>query len=364
MRALQDYPYIDARVEGSFARFTIKNRLPKIIQSIIQSHDWDTDIISNLVQFSSSIMEQRIERIESLSWGSAYWEPFWKRYDSMSILEAPFFFTEIYFYEKILDIIRFDTLRIDPFAVKKNLEVAEHLNAFKDIWSNLETLTLEESVHFSLTGNSADLSQINKSDGSVSILHDDSDLLISSLNEVDNVHLLLDNCGLELFSDLVLTMMILETYPELSVKMYPKARPIFVSDTTPTDIDFLVSQVGGAFQNRFNSLKESGRIDITVDTVWNCPIHFTDLTDNPCLRFEKNNLLISKGDANYRRFYEDRKIPLDFNGAATLTNNQFVIRTLKSEILAQFDPHRAKEISNKEPQWLSNGKFGIIQKLK
>src|SRR3546814_14720219 len=72
------------------------------------------------------------------------------------------------------------------------------------------------------------------------------------------------------------------------------------------------------------------------DLFWNSPCHFTQLPPTITQRFSPHSILIFKGDANYRRLFEDREWPyatpiahmLDY-----LNRPCFSIRTLKSEIV-------------------------------
>jgi hypothetical protein len=76
------------------------------------------------------------------------------------------------------------------------------------------------------------------------------------------------------------------------------------------------------------------------------------------------SLVISKGDANYRRAVGDR------HWACTTPLEQVVsyfpcplllLRTLKSEVAAGLPTGKPEEISHQDPSWLTDGRWGMVQ---
>jgi hypothetical protein len=78
----------------------------------------------------------------------------------------------------------------------------------------------------------------------------------------------------------------------------------------------------------------------------------------------RSDLVILKGDVNYRRLLDDCHWPPttrleDVTGyfpASFLT-----LRTLKGEIMVGLEPGQAEALSAADPTWLINGKRGVIQ---
>jgi len=87
---------------------------------------------------------------------------------------------------------------------------------------------------------------------------------------------------------------------------------------------------------------------------------------HPHLRQElsKSALIISKGDANYRRWLGDRHWPhttptediLVYRPAPVLA-----LRVIKSNLIAGLRPGQSEAMDQKDPAWLHDGNWGVIQ---
>ena len=76
------------------------------------------------------------------------------------------------------------------------------------------------------------------------------------------------------------------------------------------------------------------------------------------------SLVIVKGDANYRRLVEDRHWPPDapFEPITAYFPAPLVaLRTFKSEVIVGLDPGQAEKEQAADPDWLVNGRRGVIQ---
>jgi hypothetical protein len=76
------------------------------------------------------------------------------------------------------------------------------------------------------------------------------------------------------------------------------------------------------------------------------------------------DLVIIKGDANYRRLLGDAHWPYTtpFAYATRYFPSPLVaLRTLKAEIIVGLRPGEAEQLQAEDPAWLVNGKRGIIQ---
>jgi len=81
-------------------------------------------------------------------------------------------------------------------------------------------------------------------------------------------------------------------------------------------------------------------------------------------KLSEADLLISKGDANYRRLLGDRHWPFttpfdDIVGY--LPAPLLALRTFKSEVAAGLHPEQVADLDKNDPDWLINGKWGVIQ---
>ena len=78
---------------------------------------------------------------------------------------------------------------------------------------------------------------------------------------------------------------------------------------------------------------------------------------------KKSSLLISKGDANYRRILGDREwdITEGFHQIVDyLPVPLAALRTLKCELAVGLDLDQIQFVFNQDPKWMINGKWGVI----
>jgi hypothetical protein len=78
----------------------------------------------------------------------------------------------------------------------------------------------------------------------------------------------------------------------------------------------------------------------------------------------QSSLVISKGDAHYRRLLGDRHWPFetDFRKIMAYYPTPLVaLRTLKSELVAGLKTGQAEAVAHQDPEWLLNGRWGMIQ---
>jgi hypothetical protein len=99
------------------------------------------------------------------------------------------------------------------------------------------------------------------------------------------------------------------------------------------------------------------------DPFWTSSLMFRRLP--PPLRAELacSDLVILKGDLNYRRLLDDRHWPptTPLEEIAHYFPAPFlVLRTLKAEVIVGLGPGQAEALSAADPEWLVNGKRGII----
>src|SRR5690606_27874850 len=99
------------------------------------------------------------------------------------------------------------------------------------------------------------------------------------------------------------------------------------------------------FIDRLESHRDRGGLQLLSHPFWNSPCHFTKLPPAITQGFSSNSVLIFKGDANYRRLFEDREwpytTPLD-DMLSYLGRPSFSIRTLKSEIVLGLSEHKLR----------------------
>jgi hypothetical protein len=115
---------------------------------------------------------------------------------------------------------------------------------------------------------------------------------------------------------------------------------------------------------RLGEMLGNGRLHLHTDFFWTSPLPMWELPPHLRADLSRSHLVISKGDANYRRLLGDRHWPattpfpdiLSYFPAPILA-----LRTPKSEIICGLDEGRAEETAVQDPDWLTNGKRGVIQ---
>jgi uncharacterized protein with ATP-grasp and redox domains len=282
----------------------------------------------------------------------------------------------------------------DPFAYQKSQGLIQSLPDIKHYADFIDKIPafvkgsdiIRECIYYALWGNQADLSlwPVDSSDSPkhsssdhlvAHLLADDSSSIIKLLRDpshpTNRVDIMLDNAGFELVCDLGLVDRLLELGYADQLVLHVKAHPTFVSDVIPVDIihavDFLKNvdhQPTAVFGTRLEDAFKSGKISIREDLFWNSPLPMWDFPADLEQEWNKSKLLISKGDANYRRILGDRQ--WDFTIAFDDAINFFpvplgAIRSLKAEIALGLDLKRIQDIYNKDPNWMVNGKWGLIQ---
>jgi hypothetical protein len=78
----------------------------------------------------------------------------------------------------------------------------------------------------------------------------------------------------------------------------------------------------------------------------------------------KSNILVVKGDSNYRRLLGDLHWNFTTKFAeivSYLPAPMVALRTLKSEVAAGLKAEVLEELTIADPKWLTNGQWGVIQ---
>ena len=367
--------------KGSFAWYTIKKRLPAIIDRLIEQFHHDKNTGDKLSWLKDNVLHGKIDRHPATGPDVDNWGKYLKSYIGSSWIEVPFYFTEAYFYRLILDSVGFFENGIDPFRNQKLNDLQEHQKQLKAYWdktinalSKGKEKALVELLKVNLWGNKADLSQLNKDrseeHGNENLVNDSSIVIKQLSSGAGRLDIVLDNAGMELFTDLLLSISLIRLGIAEQVILHAKAYPTFVSDATFEDIDVILNetlQIGiNDFPTHFKQYQNEGRIIIRSNEFWNAPLHFyempTDLHDD----LADSDMIIFKGDANYRRIFGDRIIP-PHTSLNTMTNylpaKCLAIRILKSEIIVGLKPAKVKSLSVDDPDWMVSGKYGIIQLL-
>ena len=300
-------------------------------------------------------------------------------------LDLPWFFAEALFYRRVLHATGFfgegPLARVDPYAQAKHAELtpSEGLGRLSKV---LEALADESQARVqqlllaSLWGNRVDLSYnvatalgAYQGDAASDLLIDDTGIVVERLTaRAGKIALIADNTGTELLMDLALVRELLSLGKH--VELHLKAQPTFVSDATREDFVGTLAclertpGVLKALAQALNAALDAGQLEVVTDLFYTSPWHYPQLPEDLVRRFRGCDLVILKGDANYRRLCSDAHWPhtTPFSDVVDYFPAPLVaLRTLKSELIVGLSPGTSERLSAEEPGWLVKGRRGVIQ---
>ncbi|KDQ17073.1 hypothetical protein BOTBODRAFT_30461, partial [Botryobasidium botryosum FD-172 SS1] len=268
----------------------------------------------------------------------------------------------------------------------------------------------EEMVLMCLWGNATDLSLLpllshadiqalqSSKHGAKYVLRDDTRSVWEHVKTMKDgrLDIVLDNAGFELFTDLVFADFLITFTPFVSkVTFHAKLIPWFVSDVTPPDFrslfDNLLTSPSTFFTSpsppseaqekrlREMALRWKSYVDSGVFTLarveqggefWVSPGSYWELgtTQKRVLGILKeSDLVIFKGDLNYRKLTGDVKWPTTtpFSTAIGPIKGEFALlslRTCKADVVVGLEEGVAGRLDADESEkgWRINGKYGLI----
>lgn len=391
-----------AKYVGSFAKFTVENRFPKIFKEVC-SEEYESFIKDHKVG-DENILHSNIPGIDELKKSiSSY-----KDYTIKNFFEeAPFFLVEFYFYHLLLSLRNYDKLKFDFFAAKKDTDWKAKAEDFsyklsvlfydfekfnkrkfskkeKQEFNERKNEHIKSILYYSLTSNTGDLSQLHEiRSESVRCLFNETEICQNYLDVAkpySRFDIICDNSGAELFSDIYLAVFFLVYGLAKKVVFHLKPCPFFVSDATIDDFSKLVAALTKNGKNTelldFISKK---KIEVSPDDFWLEPYYFDKMPDGLKNHFDKSNLVIIKGDLNYRRLVGDFNTHCDDKEKSSVKevetleerclfrnkSNQNIPlvapRVLKSDVFVGIDSVFEAIGRNSDSQFKTDGKWGVIQ---
>ena len=265
----------------------------------------------------------------------------------------------------------------------------------------------EEMMQISLWGNATDLSlltsfsaeELNSRQGKAAresfkanVLVDDTervwDLLSKprSPNSSEILHIVLDNAGFELLTDLVFVGYLIEIGYTKKVILHGKRIPWFVSDVNPKDITYLIEglSMGSIYGDvdsdddvelreagkYWQSLIDSGKMEFRTELFWTTQHSFGRMPLVELKLFSelsRADLVVFKGDLNYRKLTYDGVWPYDtaFSEAlGPLARRHdgkglriLALRTCKADVCVGLQSSQDK---NLEHGWTTSGKYAVV----
>lgn len=353
--------------EGSFALLTFRSRLPSILDRVMD--DWkgckDAETsLENLKALREELVNDGETRLLTRLEGTV---AVGKKWSSL-----PFLHVEIYFYEALLEAFGFHNeaspmYGLDCFAMQKREARLACLSAMESLLKRKEQETTRGALLSSYFGNKTDLSLHSLSEAKVHhsgpedlILVNDLDALVShihSLPQDARIDIIVDNYCFELFCDLLLVKHLLTGRHCGSVHIHCKARPIFVSDATRSNVEELLEYV---------CLREDPRIVVHDDVYWNSAWEwFEGMPDTLCNEFRASSLTLVKGDANYRKLVGERHYAMDTPFAKLVDYFPCpvvgALRGLKCELVVGVPLGVCEAHRNLNRNWNVDGSRGVIQ---
>jgi hypothetical protein len=385
----------------SFAAFTFKKRLPEMLEQIIRKNGLDGNEATELERLKERLhsgevrpclsdypyLAQQMEEQEYEVWSREV-----EKHIGRPWLDLPWYFAESLFYLEVLlawGYYREDSPRftVDPFQIFKEEEL-KRAGGGLDLGVRIAAETgaidapkdrLALLLRYGLWANRLDLSYSqllelyrDAPEGeSHQLLLDHSATITDKLLQASRVDLILDNSASELIADLYLAYNLLQDSPDLKVVLHCKKSPYYVSDAMVKDV---TSTIRSMKQHPKTGLRDVGRVLsgkieegsllLADHSFWNGPLLFSELPSALKDQLGDSDLVVLKGDLNYRRLLLDRRwnpaTPMEeivgYFPSALVT-----LRTTKSELIVDCPRETFERLSRDDPKWLVEGRYGIIR---
>lgn len=387
---------------ASFAHYTVIHRFSDLTRRVMADNDFSPAQTERFVRLLDEFSSGRVRPLkDSAAPDAAAWREYLAPYLGQTWLEIPWFLAEVYFYRRILEASGYfepgPAWGIDPCRRQKEQSLASSRPLLKQLcrtislWleqvPNVNEKALAELLAIDLWGNRVDLSMwpIDGQNGEPdqTDFHQDQahllvdhtgaviDHLLKGQNRPARVDFIIDNAGFELVCDLALVDFLLTGQLVSTVTLNLKAHPTYISDAMIADVEetlrFLVTQTDPAVKalaGRLSGRLKDGRLILKEDYFWNSPLVFWQMPEALRAQLAQAHLVISKGDANYRRFLGDLHwdYATPFHEVVSYFPAPLVLlRTLKSEIAAGLEAGRVAELNARQPDWIISGEYGVVQ---
>ena len=156
-----------------------------------------------------------------------------------------------------------------------------------------------------------------------------------------------------------------------TVRLHVKPHPTYVSDATIKDVratlDYFEADTDSQVQalgSRLSDYWLQGRLQVRENFFWTSPLPGWELPLPVEMELSQSSLVISKGDANYRRLLGD----LDWPSTTPFTDilayfptSIVALRTVKAEITCGLQSGQVESVAAKDPDWMIDGRWGLLQ---
>ena len=392
---------IRGSVMGTFAHHTVTVRMPGIARRLLVDNDFLSEVAKRVKTLIAELPDAPVRLIQDhIAPDLENWQRYTAPHLGRTWLEVPWFFAEHYFYRRILEATGYfrpgPGQGVDPFATEKargllasqagTQTLAVQMDGRPGDPGRTQAALSRLLLNAALWGNQSDLSMwpVDKSDRpdhhdasqqDAHLVVDETLAILAYLLKPaslpEQVDLIVDNAGFELVCDLALAEFLLSSGTVKTVQLHLKAHPTFVSDATVEDVHRTLAGLGTGphpsvqrLAERLHNHLESGRLRLLDAFFWNSPLEFWEMPSEIRQVLAGSNLVISKGDANYRRLLGDRHWSLSTSLADTLRYFPAplaLVRVLKSETVIGLQPGQPDWLSRQDPGWMTSGKWGLVQ---
>lgn len=390
-----------ARAPHSWAHHTVTCRWPEIARRIFAENELPPVSAARLEALIADLPHAPIRPIDDPGApDQECWNDFIAPYQGQDWLSPPWFFSEHYFYRRILEAIGYfqpgEGQGFDPFVLQKQQGLAISRAAIGELATRLATWlasgvaaeALARMLSLDLWGNQADLSMwpaegdhkpdhADAEGARAFLLIDETEGVVAHLLERAagpgdlRVDFLVDNAGFELVCDLALADLLLSGRVAATVRLHVKPHPTYVSDAMAKDVWGTATALAAAdhaetsrWGARLQAHIQQGRLQARPNFFWTSPLPAWEMPLPLREELGAAGLVISKGDAHYRRLLGDLDWPSTTPFAeilATFPAPLVALRTIKAEVVCGLQPGQAGQVQARDPQWLIDGRWGLIQ---
>jgi uncharacterized protein with ATP-grasp and redox domains len=373
---------------GSFANGVVLQRHPAIVGQVLEDRPCDATQTAELTRLAEESVSGVITQLPEAAADSRYWQSSGHGLFGRPWTEAPFLWAESYFYRRLLQALGFHEpgpwRGIDPFEAMKGRElvggaVTEFLGELGQVSGATEREMFLALLRAALLGNRADLgfrmsvpASQAASDGGVDLIVDHGEAIWEHVRRSSprRVLVLADNAGLEVLADLLLCDFLIDRCGCAAIAMHVKPAPYYVSDATAGDVVAALRRLrqgGPEARDACGRLMDDVRTDrlgLRADAFSCLPEHYWAAPPGLWRELADADLVISKGDLNYRRLVgdveQDPAIPFE-EACAYFPSPVVALRTLKSDVAVGIDPATLARLEATGENWRTDGTRGVIQ---
>lgn len=374
-----------------FTRDTIVRRLTEIARRVLAENELPETAVAQINQLIDEIPDGAIRPLpDHLAPDLPAWQADIEPFLGQTWFQVPWFFAETYFYRRLAAAVDHFRSGIDPFRQQKQLGLTGSMpqsemlvrQQNQRINQGWQEAHLRQLLLADLWGNQADMSMWAADDAAMPnhagdeqvahLLVDDGTAVANLLQKpLPQIDFIIDNAGFELVGDLCLADYLLAVGQTAVVHFHLKLFPTFVSDATLVDVEATLGTLRGSEQLALQAVGErltdcliNGRLRLSTHSFWTSPHPLWQMPTDLHQKLAASSLIISKGDANYRRALGDAHWPhtTPFSDIVSyLPAPALFLRTCKSEVLAGLTTAQAAKMAQFEDDWLVNGRWGVIQ---